>query len=600
MVVKMRKWSAWMAAPPPAAAATRKFLVKMKPLKLEQLEEGGEDEKKQKVVSIKVKWKGEPKFAPMSFHKQKKDFLREKIVNKGEAIEWDDDDQMVHICCFTMVSNQDQKFVPWEVSFNILYGEKMESKSKLVMIGRGGINLAEIVSKMESQIEWKIPINLQNAGVGREVSLTVLLNFVEIIESHDTSKSNGVKSVSGNEYPYNLKEREKGLSQEKEVLMDESEKSAIFERKSSENLLDSNKKMGWFSWKNRHLSLKAVKTRIDDPQSNDSSTLDTVSSGPMQRVDATQCSSESEPQYEGNNTDSWEEKEIVSRDGQTKLKASVFFASFDQCSDKAAGESACTALVAVISHWLQSNPCAMPNLSEFENLIIEGSSEWRKLCDNEVYVNEFPDQHFDLETTLKADVRPIAISREKSFVGFFGAEIFNSLKGVMSFDEIWNEISRNSSEEFDQTRIYIISWNDHFFVLKMESNAYYIIDTLGERLFEGCNQAYILRFDSSALMHQKAENEERICSGKECCREYIKRFLAAIPLKELQEEEEKKGVSYFWLHNRLQIEFNFSYLTSPSPSPSSSSSSSLTSSPFSSKATSTSPHFSSEECDLQM
>ena len=76
-------------------------------------------------------------------------------------------------------------------------------------------------------------------------------------------------------------------------------------------------------------------------------------------------------------------------------------------------------------------------------------------------------------------------------------------------------------------------------MLKVESNVYYIIDTLGERLFEGCNQAYMLKFDYSSLMYGKAtkeeagleetgkaerkeEREEIICSGKECCREYIK------------------------------------------------------------------------------
>lgn len=53
----------------------------------------------------------------------------------------------------------------------------MESKSKLVVIGRGSVNLAEIVNKMETQIEWKIPIKLQNAGIAREVSLTVRYFF---------------------------------------------------------------------------------------------------------------------------------------------------------------------------------------------------------------------------------------------------------------------------------------------------------------------------------------------------------------------------------------------------------------------------------------
>ncbi|GMQ08022.1 hypothetical protein CsSME_00051950 [Camellia sinensis var. sinensis] len=142
-------------------------------------------------------------------------------------------------------------------------------------------------------------------------------------------------------------------------------------------------------------------------------------------------------------------------------------------------------------------------------------------------------------------------------------------------------------------RIYIVSWNDHFFVLKVDINAYYIIDTFGERLFEGCNQAYILRFDDSALMHGKVEkegvtsdqaSEDEICSGKECCREFMKRFLTAIPLRELESEEKKEPVSYLALHQRLQIEFNFTTSLSLSWS-SSPSSTNSTSSLFSNEST---------------
>ncbi|KAK9289453.1 hypothetical protein L1049_007608 [Liquidambar formosana] len=42
---------------------------------------------------------------------------------------------------------------------------------------------------------------------------------------------------------------------------------------------------------------------------------------------------------------SWEQKEVISRDGHMKLQTQVFFASIDQRSERAAGESACTALV---------------------------------------------------------------------------------------------------------------------------------------------------------------------------------------------------------------------------------------------------------------
>ncbi|CAL5332029.1 unnamed protein product [Camellia sinensis] len=267
-------------------------------------------------------------------------------------------------------------------------------------------------------------------------------------------------------------------------------------------------------------------------------------------------------QTEPSTTGHWEEKELVSRDGQVKLKANVFFASFDQRSDKAAEESTCTALAAVIASWLQSNQDNTPTRAQFDRII-----------------------HFDIETVLQARLCPISVLHEKSFIGFFGPKKFETLKGVMYFDQIWDEIERNAEGDNDTPRIYIVSWNDHFFVLKVDVNAYNIIDTFGERHFEGCNQAYILRFDDSALMRGKVEKEgfssnqasgDQICSGKECCREFMKRFLAAIPLRELESEEKKEPISYLSLHQRLQIEFNFttSLSLSSSLSPSSTNSTS--------------------------
>ncbi|KAL7187268.1 hypothetical protein ACSBR1_037350 [Camellia fascicularis] len=164
---------------------------------------------------------------------------------------------------------------------------------------------------------------------------------------------------------------------------------------------------------------------------------------------------------------------------------------------------------------------------------------------------------------------------------------------VENSKEIWDEIKKNAEGDNDIPRIYIVSWNDHFFVLKVDVNAYYIIDTFGEWHFEDCNQAYILRFDDSALMRGKVEkegvnsdqaSEDEICSGKECYREFMKRFLAAIPLRELESEEKKEPISYFALHQRLQIEFKFTTSLSLSSS-SSASSTNLTSSLFSNEST---------------
>ncbi|XP_061337352.1 uncharacterized protein LOC133284367 isoform X2 [Gastrolobium bilobum] len=274
---------------------------------------------------------------------------------------------------------------------------------------------------------------------------------------------------------------------------------------------------------------------------------------------------------------SWEQKEVLSRDGHMKLQTQVFFASIDQRSERAAGESACTALVAVIADWFQNNQDLMPIKSQFDSLIREGSLEWRSLCEHQTYRERFPDKHFDLETVIQAKIRPLSVVSQKSFIGFFHPEgmdmdegRFDFLHGAMSFDNIWDEISHIGQEctNNGEPQVYIISWNDHFFILKVEADSYCIIDTLGERLYEGCNQAYILKFDSSTVIYKMQDTEKQlkndqevevVCRGKEACKEYIKSFLAAIPIRELQADV-KKGISSTPLHHRLQIEFHYTQL----------------------------------------
>ncbi|CAN4089653.1 unnamed protein product [Withania somnifera] len=303
----------------------------------------------------------------------------------------------------------------------------------------------------------------------------------------------------------------------------------------------------------------------------------------------------------------WEEKEIVSRDGHLKLKTQVFFASIDQRSERAAGESACTALVAVLADWLQNNRDLMPIKSQFDSLIREGSLEWRKLCENETYRERFPDKHFDLETVLQAKIRSISVVPGKSFVGFFHPDGMDE----GGFDFACRAGLHHASA--GEPQIYIVSWNDHFFVLKVEAEAYYIIDTLGERLYEGCNQAYILKFDKDTTIYKqpntthsteekpasdqltisttadpklsdapdtnstpgsldsKAVNEsdelskfgsaeEILCQGKESCKDYIKSFLAAIPIRELLADIKKGLITSIPVHHRLQIELHFTHL----------------------------------------
>ncbi|KAL8162056.1 hypothetical protein V2J09_013545 [Rumex salicifolius] len=361
-------------------------------------------------------------------------------------------------------------------------------------------------------------------------------------------------------------------------------------------------KLGILTWKKRKLSFRSPKVKVKgEPllkkeygeRGGDDIDFDRYQLSSSDELSSRRCNAGVPISEFGDDNfavGSWECKEIVSRDGSMKLQTQVFFASIDQRNEKAAGESACTALVAVITDWLHSNKGEMPIKSELDSLIREGSLQWRNLCEVESYMSRFPDKHFDLDTVLEAKIKPISVVPEKSFIGFFHPEGVEEeeglgfLDGAMSFDNIWDEISHVKDDA--EALIYVVSWNDHFFVLKVESDAYYVIDTLGERLYEGCKQAYVLKFDKEATIkrvsskeengekssddrlmngNEKEEEEEEeeeeedtidVCKGKEACKEYIKSFLAAIPIRELQADIKKGRVSSAPLHHRLQIEFH--------------------------------------------
>ncbi|KAF5208197.1 structural maintenance of chromosomes flexible hinge domain protein [Thalictrum thalictroides] len=94
-----------------------------------------------------------------------------------------------------------------------------------------------------------------------------------------------------------------------------------------------------------------------------------------------------------------------------------------------------------------------------------------------------------------------------------------------------------------------------FIKMECSARAYCLIDTLDERLYEGCEQSYILKLDRRttfidypmrnsvirwevvAKPEESGNNggeEEVVCKGKESYKEYIKRFFAAITIREIQ------------------------------------------------------------------
>lgn len=193
---------------------------------------------------------------------------------------------------------------------------------------------------------------------------------------------------------------------------------------------------------------------------------------------------------------------------------------------------------------MHSNRDELPIKSEFDRLIRDGSLEWRNLCHNEAYIEQFPNKHFDLETILQAKIRHLSIVSENSFVGFFHPEglkegSLDFLHGAMSFDNIWDEISTRSTLDCSSNDEPLLAKG--FFVLKVEEDAYYIIDTLGERLYEGCNKAYVLKFDKDTtivrLSNESQASDEKPASDKVQPKSYLYSSADGAPVVQSNESE---------------------------------------------------------------
>uniref|UniRef100_A0A0E0JF46 C2 NT-type domain-containing protein n=1 Tax=Oryza punctata TaxID=4537 RepID=A0A0E0JF46_ORYPU len=477
------------------------------------------------------------------------------------------------------------------VFFSILYGFQEQGRGKdlvkLEEIGTAMISLEECCWEMQLQQQHKrgatqqqlvvVPIRVRKDGWASDAMLYV---NVELVDANTPSENIG-RTVSFRESTVRTTTPTPTMRDDRKSL-EAGTYHEVLDLKQLLDLADREHKVAVYSRSKRNSDSSSVSSMSSVSSSSTISISSASSSGgaspepglsskrrllPWRRKsrEFDKRSSESLSQelpmkyMDDDPAGSWETREFTSRDAETKLRTPVFFASIDQRDDSAGGESACTALVAVLAAALHANHPTMPTRPELDALIRDGSSEWRRLCDDEAHMARFPNRHFDLDTVLAARARPIAVQHDRAFVGFFQPESFASLSGAMSFDDIWREITASSSTA--EADVYIVSWNDHFFVLKVEGDCYYVVDTLGERLFEGCDKAYMLRFDATSEMRSSSssppekEEEEVIVTGKECCREFIKRFLAAIPLRE-ELEMERKGCADA-PHRRLQIEFHF-------------------------------------------
>ncbi|KAG4142297.1 hypothetical protein ERO13_D06G121600v2 [Gossypium hirsutum] len=611
MVVKMMRWR------PRPSMVSKKYEVKLIVRRLEGWNMVGEGWEKPEKLKVEIRWKG-PKASLSSLRRTvKRNFTKEvDSVDENDVIVWDEEFQT--LC--NLSAYKENTFHPWEIVFSALNGLKQGPKSKVPVVGVASLNLAEHVSAAEQkELELNIPLILSTGAgelcprlcislsllelrIDQEINEPIkraLVPFASPLQSGETvtmekdeistikaslrkvkffRECDEVKddSVVRKSFSYGTlaDANYAGGSVYSSMRISEGDEDWVYysNRKSNvscSNVEDSAKlvsepsllqssKRSILSWRKRKLSFRSPKGKGEPllkkgcgEEGGDDIDFDHDDS-------SVNCTSISEFGDDSFAIENWEHKEVVSRYGRMKLKSEVFFASIDQWSERA------------------NNRDLMPIKSQFDSLIREGSLEWRKLCENESYREWFLDKHFDLETVLQAKLRPLSVVPKKSFIGF------DFLHGAMSFDNIWDEISRAGAEcqNSDLSEVYIV-----------DPEAYYIIDTLGERLYEGCNQAYILKFDRNTVIHKlpnvaqssgvKSTGDQQV-NGKEGCvagaivtkpeksiksedseEEYIKSFLAAIPIRELQSDIKKGLMASTPLHHRLQIKFHYTEFSQP-------------------------------------
>ncbi|XP_076913893.1 uncharacterized protein LOC143572696 [Bidens hawaiensis] len=538
-----------------------------------------------------------------------KDHTYKQCVNPDGRVTWNEDFEQ---SCSLDINSRSPR--SWKIELEV-HGIDVESNHKAEILAKVKIDVTEFTTRSEKWV--KLPVNCHIGGVTHEAILKVKLDVIEVEKNHTKNTVHPVSpthllpsllSCVNFQIQNQSQTRNKmEMEMEKESCQSESEEETdqsyqriktidltrsrsmhetiIYQGKeqtSSYEVFEKHKLKRILSWnirkkpKDAPLLNKANGEGGDDID-NARRTLLSFLKPQKDKVKGDVKDDEfmDSARFE---VGKWEKKTVKSRDGKLELQTDIFMATIDQRSEKALGGGACTVIATIITDWLFKNPNALPLKCELDKLIRDGSREWRSLCEEETHKDKFLDQHFDLDTVIQAKIRPLEVVSEKSYVGFFKLENINEsdhLQDAMSFDTIWDEIQ---SGESSSEGVYIVSWNDHFFVLKKEKNEIFIIDTLGERLTEGCDKAYILKFNEGSVIvnvppelktskvepekvikenHEKENSPGFACKGTSCCKEFIKGFLAAIPLGELQNSVEKGINGNAPLHQLLQIEFHY-------------------------------------------
>ncbi|KAJ6749924.1 hypothetical protein OIU85_000540 [Salix viminalis] len=536
MVVRMMRWRPW----PPLVS--KKYEVRLIVRRMEGWDRvreavaaapgtsSGDDVKDiSEKLMVEIRWKG-PKLALSSLRRTvvKRDFTKEVEVcggggggegeNGGVLVEWDE--EFESLC--TLTAHRENVFHPWEISFTVFNGVNQGLKNKVPGVGSATVNLAEFASAAEQKLfELRLPL-MVSAGVAEPCPLLcVSLSLLELRTAPETSGSvqraivpipsspqsgeavstekdelsaikaglRKVKILTGyvstrrakkacreeegsegrcsvrsedGEDNYNYPFDSESLDDLEEGESDEvKEDSTVRKSFSYGTLAFANYAGGslyssarinaededWFyysnrnilSWRKRKLSFRSPKAKGEpllkkaygeeggddiDFDRRQLSSDESPALGWQKAEEDTYANRSSVSEFGDDNFSigSWEKKEVISRDGQMKLQTEVFFASIDQRSEQAAVSS-------------EKGPWNGETSVRMKPTGSDGMDEGR----------------------------------------------FDFLHGAMSFDNIWDEISRTGLEcpSDGEPQVYI-----------------------GERLYEGCNQAYILKFGSNTIIRK--------------------------------------------------------------------------------------------------
>ena len=187
------------------------------------------------------------------------------------------------------------------------------------------------------------------------------------------------------------------------------------------------------------------------------------------------------------------------------VNAEVCFGTFDQRSVMAGGASACAVLAVANAAWLHSRPDKLPTTPKLDELMRRGCAAWRVLCTKPA-AGAFPGGRFDLAAALAAPPAMSSLPRLElapggSFVAFLQPP--GCLPGVCATLDAMQEAAASleaclEAGSHAAPAAAVLSMLDHHVALRFETNgSVLLVDTLGDRLFEGNTRSYVLRCTSA-------------------------------------------------------------------------------------------------------